>query len=638
MSIRQVGVSAVAALLLGGGLVAATPVTAAANGVSQADFAAASAASGVPEPVLLAVSYLASQWDSHAGAPSTAGGYGAMHLTDMTTLRADYARTHKDDFGDDARGDMSRPVTAPAAAKLAVPTAAKDDTLPRAASLLHVPASTLRTDARQNVLGGAAVLAAQARQLGGGQLPSSVAGWYPAVKAVTGSDAYADDVFDVMRSGVSRTTAEGQPITLAADRSLPASQGAPNRPGTDCPARLGCDFQPAAYQLNGDGTDKGDYGNYDTADRPRTVKIDTIVIHDTEESYADSIKIFQNPLKYTSAHYLLRSSDGHVTQLVRTKDVAWQAGNWYVNTHSVGIEHEGYADAGGSWYTEEMYRSSARLVRYLSQRYGVPLDRQHIIGHDNVPSLTQRNVVKMHWDPAVYWDWQHYFDLLGAPLHGWGSGRSSVVMILPSDRRTEPLMSCPDEGPSVPIPGTGTSTVQLHTAPSDTAPLISDPALHPDGSPGTTRQCDWGDKVSAGQIYAVADRSGEWTAIWYDGFKGWFRDSRRAPATVPTHSVLVTPKPGLASIPVYGGAYPDASEYPSAIPPNTLSPLQYSLKAGQKYAFGGIGKTEYYYAPTIDSSLPMDHTVVRGKTLYYEIQFGHRVAYVKASDVRLTAA
>jgi hypothetical protein len=29
---------------------------------------------------------------------------------------------------------------------------------------------------------------------------------------------------------------------------------------------------------------------------------------------------------------------------------------------------------------------------------------------------------------------------------------------------------------------------------------------------------------------------------------------------------------------------------------------------------------------------------VRGKEQYYEIQFGHRVAYVKASDVRLSPA
>lgn len=30
--------------------------------------------------------------------------------------------------------------------------------------------------------------------------------------------------------------------------------------------------------------------------------------------------------------YVTRSSDGLVTQIVPTADVAWHAGNWYVNT------------------------------------------------------------------------------------------------------------------------------------------------------------------------------------------------------------------------------------------------------------------------------------------------------------------
>ncbi|GAA1664882.1 peptidoglycan recognition family protein [Fodinicola feengrottensis] len=569
-----------------------------------------------------------------------------MNLTDMSALRAAWGKTHADDSTGDARGDASRPLTiAPAATPkaAAVPTAAKDDTLPRAAGLLGVPASTLRSNPAQNVRGGAVLLAAQARQLGHGALPTTVAGWYPAVKALTGSDEYAADTFDVIRTGATRTTAEGQSITLPADQSVPASLAtstATNQAGTECPPRLGCDFVPAAYALDGDGTDKGNYGNYDLANRPKDERINTIVIHDTEVTYAKTLSLFQDPAHYAASNYVIRSADGHVTQAVATKNVVWHAGNWYVNSHSLGIEHEGFADAGGTWYTEEMYRSSARLVRYLAARFNVPLDRQHIYGHDNVPGLTAGGVSGMHWDPAAYWNWQHYFELLGAPLHGLGYGRSSVVMILPSARRTEPLMSCPDptQGPSVPIPGTGTSMVQLHTAPSATAPLISDPALHPDGSAGTTRNCDWGDKAAAGQIYSVADRQGDWTAIWYDGLEGWFQDSRQAPAAVQTHAVLVTPKQGLASVPVYGGAYPNADEYPSAIPAHTVAPLQYTLKAGQEYAFGGVAPTEYYYAQTIDNSLPMDHTVVRGKTVFYQIQLGHRVAFVKASDVRLTAA
>ena len=38
----------------------------------------------VPLPVLLAVGYEESRWEGHAGHHSTSGGYGPMHLTDLT--------------------------------------------------------------------------------------------------------------------------------------------------------------------------------------------------------------------------------------------------------------------------------------------------------------------------------------------------------------------------------------------------------------------------------------------------------------------------------------------------------------------------------------------------------------------------
>ncbi len=45
--------------------------------------------------------------------------------------------------------------------------------------------------------------------------------------------------------------------------------------------------------------------------------------------------------------------------------------------------------------------------------------------------------------------------------------------------------------------------------------------------------------------------------------------------------------------------------------------------------------TNYYYAQTFDYSLPGDHTVVRGQDRYYQIWFGHRVAFVRAADVSI---
>ena len=47
----------------------------------------------------------------------------------------------------------------------------------------------------------------------------------------------------------------------------------------------------------------------------------------------------------------------------------------------------------------------------------------------------------------------------------------------------------------------------------------------------------------------------------------------------------------------------------------------------------GTVPTDYYYATTIDSSLPDDHTVIIGKTAYDQISFNHRKFFVRASDL-----
>ena len=77
------------------------------------------------------------------------------------------------------------------------------------------------------------------------------------------------------------------------------------------------------------------------------------------------------------------------------------------------------------------------------------------------------------------------------------------------------------------------------------------------------------------------------------------------------------------------------SEDDAGVPAQAVSPWPYKLLKGQKYVTGGLVPGEYYYAVTFDTS---GHRVVVGKDLYYEIQFGHRVAFVKAADVRVLPA
>ncbi|MGP2436133.1 N-acetylmuramoyl-L-alanine amidase [Streptomyces sp. JW3] len=610
--------------------------TAAAPDGLQRAFAAAAAEYRVPGSVLLGVSYLQSRWDAHGGAPSVTGGYGPMHLTDAATALAGTSEHHAEGT-EDPRGDDARPAPHPRAAVAdAAARPARLSTLPTAAGLTGLDAAALRTDPAANVAGGAALLAAAQRGLGR-PLSADPADWYAAVARFSGADdsataaAYADDVYALIRDGARRTTDAGQRVVLAARPDVVPKAGQLARAGlrtasaagTECPATVSCEWIPAPYEEFGDG----DYGNHDLADRPAAQRIRYIVVHDTEGAWDGVLNLVRDPA-YVSWNYTLRSTDGHIAQHVKAEDVAWHAGNWYVNAGSIGLEHEGFLADPDAWYTEAMYRSSARLVKYLAKRYGIPLDRQHILGHDNVPGPTAAGVPGMHTDPGPYWDWAHYFELLGKPFRPTAGKHAAVVTIRPNYAANRPVYTgCASAGE--PCAAHGSSEVRLYSDHFEDAPLIKDIGL---GTTPTAGVNDLSSRVSTGQQYAVADRWGEWTAIWYLGQKAWFRDPPAEPVAVPAKGVTVTAKDGADSVPVYGRAYPEASAYPAGVPVQTVSPLPYRLPAGQKYVVGDEVPGEYYYAVTFTE---FSHRVVRGTDRYYEIQYGHRVAYVRAADVEV---
>jgi N-acetyl-anhydromuramyl-L-alanine amidase AmpD len=593
----------------------------------QLAYAQAAKAYHVPENLLLAVSYLESRWDANKGLPSVSGGYGPMHLTDGTLAAA--GTEHLGQGTEDPRGDTSRPALHPKATAPA--SAAPTRTLQDASKITGTVAQALRTDPAANIRGGAALLARYQHDLGK-PLSADPAAWYAATVRYGGTDWFAGQVFDVLRAGASRTTDDGQRVTLAAaPDARPATAAAKTDAETECPKDLGCEWVPAPYQQL-DPNDPTSYGNHDLGDRPKSQKIRFIVIHDTETTYDAAMDLVKDPT-YLAWNYTVRSSDGHIAQHLKAKDVGWQAGNWYINSKSIGIEHEGFLAQGGTWYTEAMYRSSTELVRYLTKKYDIPVDRAHIIGHDNVPGTTPSTVQGMHEDPGPYWDWAHYFDLLRKPLHATAGPTSGVVMIRP-DYATNlvPYIGCDDENPAALCPEHGGGSIMLRTEPRADAPLVKDIGKHPADGTATMSVYDHSARAATGQRYAVAARQGDWTAIWYLGQKAWFENPRSHPAAVGTGGYVVTPKPGAVSVPVYGRAYPEAEAYPANVPVQGLAPMQYTFAAGQSYAVADELSGEYDYSSVFDVA---QHAVVRGKLKYYEIQFGHRVYFVKADDVVL---
>lgn len=101
-----------------------------------------------------------------------------------------------------------------------------------------------------------------------------------------------------------------------------------------------------------------------------------------------------NPPDPVSAHYGV-SRAGEVVQYVEVADAAWHAGRVLnptaaivkerpginPNLYSIGIEHEG---TGSSGLTPVQLASSAELLRFLSARHRIAIDRRHIVGHREI--------------------------------------------------------------------------------------------------------------------------------------------------------------------------------------------------------------------------------------------------------------
>jgi len=236
--------------------------------------------------------------------------------------------------------------------------------LRRAARIAAIDPLRARHDLRENVRAGAALLAAaHARS----SWPAAVAGLWGV--------PFADEVFHLRSpAAVSATQAD-----YPGARWLPASRAV-----------------------------------YSVSNRPISSRVTTVVIHTTEGSYSGTLSWFRNRAARASSHYVIRSSDGEVTQMVREKDEAWHSGNGAVNDASVGIEHEAWT-GNCSWYTDAMYRSSAQLTAYLVTKYLIPPNRSHVIGHAQVPDPNhpgQFGGASHHTDPGPCWNWSKYMALV----------------------------------------------------------------------------------------------------------------------------------------------------------------------------------------------------------------------------------
>ncbi|MDQ3863877.1 MAG: N-acetylmuramoyl-L-alanine amidase [Actinomycetota bacterium] len=358
--LRLTGAGLAGAVLLGTAGATGTPVLAQTGSSLKAQFESAAKEYDVPVELLLAMGYVNTLWempppyasDYHEGDPEGRGAYGIMQLLQ----------------------NPSR------------------DSLGRAASLTGLSEEKLKNSRAANVRGGVAVLA----DIRGASKPAELNGWQEAVADYGDTQLYAQEVFEALKSGASLTISTGERLELAPQEGVEVPQPFTTASG-------GADYGRAHWR-------PANRKNYTNAHRGAG-KVDTIVIHVAQGPYSATVDWFQNPKADASAHYVV-SRRGGVAQCVHNADIAWHAGRWKTNKKSIGIEHAGYIGNPRS-FTKRMYQSSARLSAYLCRRFNIPVDRGHIIGHNQVAGCPgPGGGVGCHKDPGKYWNWDRYMRLI----------------------------------------------------------------------------------------------------------------------------------------------------------------------------------------------------------------------------------
>lgn len=159
------------------------------------------------------------------------------------------------------------------------------------------------------------------------------------------------------------------------------------------------------------------YGGYGRGNTPKA-----IVLHTPEEpadDYESTPVWFANPAAQASTHYY-GDNDGDMYQMVPDADCPWANGNkggvnrtwkgvkdawppWAevgvsLNCQTISIELEGKAATIGQTWTDSQHAALVKWIKHVAEKYGIPLDRDHIIGHFEV--ATDRT------DPGSTFPWE----------------------------------------------------------------------------------------------------------------------------------------------------------------------------------------------------------------------------------------
>lgn len=159
-----------------------------------------------------------------------------------------------------------------------------------------------------------------------------------------------------------------------------------------------------------------------------------------------------NVLKY-KGHFLIDHT-GETWQFLDVDEIAWHSGSkqrsklkknkpfkWWSdrwkgtvskptdlpswdhapNINSIGIDLLAHGNGEiTEGYTEDQYKSLARLIFCLCEDYSIPYEREYLLGHEDIDPIS-RGTEKGGWDPGTF-DWDKMFSLIQEEINSRNRG------------------------------------------------------------------------------------------------------------------------------------------------------------------------------------------------------------------------
>jgi len=279
--------------------------------------------------------------------------------------------------------------------------------LTTAASLLQVNIAEIKNDAKTNIRAAAALLASY-------QLTPAVnlEDWFDAVKKLTGlisndmQTELAIRIFNVMKNGCKSVSLWGEIISIdPVDVALRQNILDPEPSYGQFPEGGGPTIEAVDYPLAIENytTCTSNFGT-----RPVGYDIKYYFVHYVATgTYQGAIDWFKNCTSGVSAHYVVKNSDGQVSQVVREADRAFSQGVSEYNNNGIGVEHEVLATNLTMWDSEPMLAGAAALAADVCDRNSIPKIRRitngdrGIYGHSDVRATDCPNLTQARWDDFI---------------------------------------------------------------------------------------------------------------------------------------------------------------------------------------------------------------------------------------------